>query len=68
MTLTKHASFEEIDQATPEELRVFANKYYYAYLDYVEERAKRHPVIRQDVKEYKTPEGESIFVVENHRS
>jgi hypothetical protein len=29
------------------------------------EYAKRHPVIRQDVKEYKTPEGESSFDVEN---
>lgn len=67
MKLTKNATYEEIDSCTPEELIDFAERHYYEYLDYIEERAKRHPVTEQKVKKYQTPEGETVLVVENVR-
>lgn len=63
----KNASYEEIDTLSAEDLIAFAEAHYYRYLDYVEERAKRHPVTKQNLRQYRTSEGEDILVIENIR-
>lgn len=61
------ASYEAIDALSAEDLIAFAEAHYYRYLDYVEERARRHPVTKQKLRRYRTPEGENIPVIENIR-